>query len=86
MKDREPVWFDVAQGNFGRELDPKFVEADGVQISQRWHNPRRLDAKMHRERFEADGCFYLREVRRGVVPYHLRLALMPLTTIVVARE
>ena len=87
MKDRIPVWFNILQCDFAsRELDPKFVEAEVAQINQRWHDSRRLDAKMHRERFEADGCFYLRRPRWGVVPYHLCLALMPSTTIVVARK
>ena len=87
MKDRIPVWFNILQRDFAsRELDPKFVEAEVAQINQRWHDSRRLDAKMHGERFEADGCFYLREVLRSVVPYHLCFALTPSAPNIAAME
>ena len=66
MKNGEPVWFDVAQCQLpSRELDLELVKADVQQKSQRWNDPRRLNAKMHGERLAADGRLDLNEPSRG---------------------
>ena len=62
MKNREPIWFDIAQGQLtGCELDLKLVEADCEQEFQRRNDPRRLNAKMHRNRLEANRRLDVRE-------------------------
>ena len=68
MKNGEPVRLDIAKSQLtGRELDLKLVEADCEQKSQRRYDPRRLDAKMHRNRLEANCRLDLREPSRSGV-------------------